>query len=293
MARVRIVTDSTAIFEDARIVDDYDITVVPLNVRFGDQVYRDKIDITAEETSRRLRHTLTRPKITSPPVSVFEEVYEKLNKKTDQICVMVNSNQCTRTYSNAQTARRSLLGRCEIAVFDSLTTSVSLGFLVEKVAEVAAMGASLHEVVRVARSTIPRVYTVYYVDQLDYIRKAGLIGETQAILGTMLGIKPLLTIEDGALITMEKARTHSQAIDKVIEFVTEFTHIEKLSIVQGTLHTTNYTRMLQDRLALELSKLQCPVLLYDPLIATLIGPRHSDLLRDGLHVISTVCCVAA
>jgi fatty acid-binding protein DegV len=88
----------------------------------------------------------------------------------------------------------------------------------------------------------------------------------------MLEIKPILTIEDGKLITMEKARTHSQAIDKMIEFVAEFTHLEKLSILQNTLRVTDKTRMLQDRLALEFSRIQAPIMLYDPLIASLVGP---------------------
>ena len=132
--------------------------------------------------------------------------------------------------------------------------------------------ATLDEVVRTARGVIPRLYSVYYVDDLSYIQRAGLIGETQAILGTMLEIKPLLTIEEGSLITMEKVRTHSQAIDRMVEFVTEFTHIERLSILQNTLRTTDRTRMLQDRLALELSQVNYPIVLYEPLITTLIGP---------------------
>ena len=88
----------------------------------------------------------------------------------------------------------------------------------------------------------------------------------------MLNIKPLLTIEDGKLITMEKARTHSQAIDKMLEFVTEFTHIEKMSILDNKPRSSERTRMLQDRLTLEFLRIQAPVALYEPLLASLIGP---------------------
>lgn len=272
MAKVRIVTDSTASFIDEHFVEDYDIIVVPVNVHFGDQVYIDREEITAEETFNRMRRSSISPTLSAPPTSEFEAVYKQLNRTTDQICVLIHSQHFTDTFAHARAARRSLLGRCEIAVIDSLTTSVGLGYLVEALAEAADAGASLEEIVRIARGTIPRIYSVYYVDQLDYVQRSGLIGETQAILGTMLSIKPLLTIEDGRMIAMEKVRTHSQAIDKTIEFVTEFTHIEKLCIVQNTLRITDRTRMLQDRLALELSKLQYPVLLYEPLIASLIGP---------------------
>jgi fatty acid-binding protein DegV len=99
-----------------------------------------------------------------------------------------------------------------------------------------------------------------------------LIGETQAILGGMLNIKPILTIEDGSLIVMEKVRTHSQAIDKMVEFVTEFTKVERLGILQNVLRVTDRTRMLQERLALTFARSDYPLMLYDPLLAKLLGP---------------------
>ncbi len=272
MAKVRIVTDSTATFEDPLLVHDYNITVVPLNIHFGDRVLRDGVDIDAEEMFHRLRRSPTPPRVSAPGVGAFAEVFQHLSRTTDQICVLLHSQHFTETYANALAARNAFMGRCEIAVIDSRTTSAALGYLVEAVAEAASMGASLDEVVHLARAVIPRLYSVFYVDTLDYIQQADLIGETQAILGTMLQIKPLLTIEDGLLITMEKARTHAQAIDKMIEFVAEFTDIERLCILQGTLRITDRTRMLQDRLALEFARLQSPLLLYTPLLATRIGP---------------------
>jgi DegV family protein with EDD domain len=271
-SRVRVVTDSTASFEDPDFVEDYDVTVVPLNIHFGDQVYREGIDIDAEEMLHRLKHTGDRPYISSPPASAFEQIYQELSQTTDQVCVLLSSQHLTKTYEHAQTARAGLLGRCDIAVIDSMTTSLGLGYLVQSVAEVSEKGATLEEVVRVARGVIPCLYSVYYVDTLGFIQRAGLIGETQTIMGTMLKIKPLLTIEDGKLIAMEKARTHSHAIDKMVEFAAEFTGIEKLGILQNTLRITDRTRMLQDRLALEFSRLQYPVVLYEPLLASLIGP---------------------
>lgn len=272
MPRVRIVTDSAAQFEVPRFVEDYDVTIAPLTVHFGSKTYRDGIDIDPEDMLHRIRHTDTPPSITGPTVEDFDTLYQELAKTTDQICVLTHSSQFTDTYANALTARGGLLGRCEIAVIDSRTSSAGLGYLVEEVALAAAADHDLDEVIRVARGTIPRLYSVFYVSSLDYIERAGLIHQTQAILGSMLDIKPLLTIEDGALITMEKARTHANAIDKMIEFVTEFTQIERLCILQHTQRTTDHTRMLQDRLALEFARLQSPILLYEPLTAAWIGP---------------------
>jgi DegV family protein with EDD domain len=155
---------------------------------------------------------------------------------------------------------------------------VGLGILAEAAARAAAEGARLEEVVRVARGVIPRLYSVYYVETLDYIRRAGLIGEAQAVLGTMLNIMPFLTIEAGMLIPMEKVRSHSQAVDKLVEFVTEFITIEKLIIMQNTLRVTDQTRLLQDRLMLDFPDLGYPVMLYEPLLSSWIGP-------DGMGVV--------
>lgn len=277
MSRVRVVTDSAAAFQDEGFAEANDVTVVPLDVHLGNQVFRDGIDIDAAGLFNRMKGGAEPPRVVAPPVSMFETLYEELSQETDQIIVVTHSQHLTPTYDNAQTARGALLGRCEIVVVDSRSAAASQGFLVEAATQAAAEGQSLEDVVRVARGAVHRIYAVFYVDTLDTIQREGLIGETQALLGAMLDIKPLLTIEDGLLITMEKARTHAQAIDKMIEFVTEFTDIERLCILQNTLRTTELTRMVQDRLALEFSWLQTPVMLYGPLMASRLGPDAMGL----------------
>lgn len=277
MARVRVVTDSIASFQDQYFVEDYDVSVVPLNVHFGTQVLRNGLDVDAEEAFDRMRHNHETPRVTAPSIHAFEKVYQELGKQTDQIIVLCHSQRFTQTYDNAQSARGSLLGRCDIVVIDTRTVGAGLGFVVEAAARAASRNLSLEDVVHVARAAIPRVYVVFYVHTLEYIQHAGLIGETQSLLGSMLGIKPLLTIEDGMLITMEKARSHAQAIDKMIEFVAEFTDIQQLCILQSARRVTDRTRMLQDRLALEFAGLKAPLMLYDPLVASLIGPDGMGL----------------
>jgi DegV family protein with EDD domain len=272
LATVQIITDSTANFGDDRFAKHHHISVVPLTIQLGDQTYRDVDDIGAEEMFQRMRHSYPYPQVFAPSAAAFQTAYQEASRKSPQICVITHSQHLSETYTNALEARSSLLGRYQIVVIDSQTTSACLGYLVQAVAEAAESGADIEEAVRIARGIIPRLYSVFYVGSLDYIQRAGLLGETQAILGTMLNIKPLLTIEDGQLITMEKARTHSQAIDKMLEFVTEFTNIEKMSILENRSRTTERTRMLQDRLTLEFLHIQTPVVLYEPLLASLIGP---------------------
>lgn len=278
MGKVRIVTDSTARFENGSAVKDYQIEVVPMRVHLGGQTFKEGVELDSEELFYRMRHGNVVPTTGPPSVEEFGEVFRKLGKETDQICVLTNSQHLSKAWHHANEASRSLLGRCEIAVIDSQTTSVGLGMLAEAAARAAAGHARLEEVVRVVRGVIPRLYSVYYVKTLDYIRRAGLISEAQAVLGAMLNIMPFVTIEAGMLIPMEKVRSHSQAVDKLVEFVTEFITIEKLIIMQNTLRITEQTRMLQDRLMLDFPHLDYPVMLYEPLLSSWIGP-------DGMGIV--------
>ena len=272
MGRVRIITDSAAQFLNDRLVRAHQIEIVPLRIHFGPRMLRDDLDIPSEEMFRQMHSADIMPTASGASIEDFAKAYNDLSKTTDQICVITHSQHLTETYTNARSARTGYLGRCDIVIVDSQTTGVGQGMLVEATAEAAWAGASLDEITRLTRHIVPRLYSVYWVDTLDYIRRAGLIGDAQAILGAMLGIKPLLTIEDGHLAAMEKARTRVKAIEKLAEFVIEFTHIERIAILQNTLRITEHTRALQDRLAIEFPDMEIPVLLYERLLSTLIGP---------------------
>lgn len=275
---MRIVTDSAARFESPTFAADNNIEVVRLQVNLDGQTYADGSEIDSEELFYRMRHTKAVPTITPPSIADWTALFETLNQTADEVCVLTHSRHLSETFFNAREASSTLLGRCEINVIDSRTTSVALGLLVEAAATTAAEGANLSEVIRTVRATVNRLYSIYYVETLDYMQRSGLLGPAQAILGSMLNIMAFLTLEDGELVPMEKVRTPMQAIDKLVEFVTEFNSIEKLVILQNTLRSTEQTRMLQDRLSLDFPKLSAPIMLYEPLLSSYIGP-------DGMGVV--------
>ncbi|MBN1286018.1 MAG: DegV family protein [Anaerolineae bacterium] len=278
MGKVHVVTDSSAHFLDPGVVGRYDITVVPMEIRFGDQSFKEGVNIDADEFFYRVSRGGAMPDLIPPSVEDFAEVYRQLNRKTDQIISVHRSHQLDATWQNARTASQMFLGRCDIAVIDSGTTTAGQSILVEEAACAAEIETSLEAVVRTVRGIIPRIYSVFYVETMDYIRRHRLLGEAQTILGTMLGIKPFMTIEEGELVAMEKVRTRNQATDRLVEFVTEFANIERLIILQNTPYPTDQTRMLQDRLALEFPGSEFPILMYGPSLATQIGP-------DGMGVV--------
>jgi DegV family protein with EDD domain len=271
MGNVAVITDSTAFLEPG-VAQELDITVVPLSVHIGDETLRDGIDITPEAFFQRLERGGPIPRTSPPAVQTFERLYAELHTRTDQILSIHLSSQLSQTLRQAQRGAESLLGRCEVAVVDSLTTSLGLGILATAAARAAKEGANLDEIVRLIRGMIPHIYIVFYVDEMDYLERSRRIGQAQAILGSMLNIKPLLFMEDGEIIPLEKVRTHERAIEKLFEFVAEFSELEQAAIVQRHATPTKETKMLLERLEPLFPEIKFPVIQYGPVLASHIGP---------------------
>jgi DegV family protein with EDD domain len=271
MGKVAIVTDSTAYLAPG-VVQELDINVVPLSVHLGDEVLRDGVDITSETVFQRMEQGGIVPRTSPPSVQTFERVYANLHARTDQILSIHVSGRLSQTLRHAERGAESLLGRCSIMVVDSMTTSLGLGILAKAAAQAAQDGADLDEIVRIVRGMIPHIYLVLYVDQMDYLERGNRVGRAQAILGTMLKVKPLLFVEDGEIIPLEKVRTHEKAIEKLFEFVAEFSELEQAAIVQRIASPTDETNMLLERLQPIFPNIEFPIIQYGPVLASHIGP---------------------
>jgi DegV family protein with EDD domain len=183
-----------------------------------------------------------------------------------------------QTCANARGAANNFLGRCEIVVLDSWTISLGLSILVKAAARAAQEGASMDEVVRLVRGMISHVYAVFFVDTLEYLERDGHFSKSQAFLGRMLNIKPFLAIEEGEIIPMEKVRTREKAIDKLVDFVSEFSRIEQIAVVQSPTRASKDTRLLLDRLQSNFSQYEFGTFTYGPTLGTRIGPNGLGLI---------------
>jgi fatty acid kinase fatty acid binding subunit len=272
MPNVRIVTDSTAHFRQPDFARRNNVTIVPLTIHFGEASLHEGADIDADEYYRRVADGGPLASASSPSPETFLALYEELAKTGEPIVSIHLSSKLSHTWRNARAAADLLLGRCQVMVIDTLTTSVGLGLLVEAAAEAAERGESMDEIVRIVRGMIPRLYVVFFVESLEYLEHSRRLGKAQARLGTMLGIKPFMTIEEGEIVPMEKVRTRQQAVEKLMEFITEFSSIEHLAILHGAANHTDETRQLLERLALDFPGRQWEVTTYGPSLATQIGP---------------------
>ena len=272
MPKVHIVTDSTAHFEDPMTPQKLGVTVVPLTIQFGRQYFKEGVDLTEDEFFERMATSAQPPTLHAPAADDLRAVYGNLIKSTDKILSLHVSGKLNQTCARAKTAAEDYLGRCQIVVVDSWTTSVGLGILVEAAAQAANEGKSLGDIVRIVRGMISHIYAVFFVDTLDYLEHSGLIGKSQSILGTMLGIKPFLAIEEGVIIPIEKVRSRDKAIDKLTEFASEFSNIERGVILQSATAPTEDTRLLLEQLELACPGPKFPVMRYGPTLACQLGP---------------------
>ncbi len=284
MPKVRIVTDSAAHFFDPAFPAQHAVTVMPLTIHFGKESFTDGVDINGDLFFRKIANGGPIPTAASPSVAAFQTTYEELIKSTDKIVSIHASGKLSRTCRNARAGSEALAGRSKIEIIDSLSTSIGLGLLVEAAAKAAADGASQDDVVRIVRGMVPRLYSVFFIETLQFLAQAGRVSKAQATLGTMLGIKPFLTMEDGDLVPMEKVRNRAQAVEKLLEFVVEFSDLEHFAILQGTPEYTDDTRLLLERLAIEFPGKQWPVLTYGPALGTYLGPNAMGVfIYEGEH----------
>jgi len=226
---VKIVTDSVADLP-SEVTKELEITVIPLNVRFGTEVYRDGIDITTEQFYTRLKQDKILPVTSVPSPATFAEAYDKLAEETDEILAIILSSKLSGTYDVAVQSIGLMKRKCRVEVIDSTTATMAEGFIVMKAAQAAQGGAGFDEVIEVTRSTIPRVDFLCVFDTLEYLRRGGRIGAAQAFLGSVLKVNPIITLRDGVVEPAGRTRSRSKAIERLYDFAMGYANIEELAV---------------------------------------------------------------
>jgi DegV family protein with EDD domain len=230
---VRIVTDSGADIPE-EVCDDLGIIVVPLTVSFGVDTYRDGVDLTSDEFYRRLIDDAAMPTTSQPSVGNFVEVYDGLKgSATEVLSIHVSSKLSGTVNAATQATSQADLGS-GIHIFDSKQVSMGFGFSVIAAAEAAKQGASLAEATAAAQSVLDRTSVFVLFDTLKYLEKGGRMGKASALLGTVLQIKPILTLDDGVIAIQQKIRTFRKGIQGMIQLVDGCGSLESAAVLYTT-----------------------------------------------------------
>ena len=266
---VKVVTDSVADLP-SEVTRELGITVIPLNVRFGTEVYRDGIDLTAEQFYDRLTHNETLPVTSVPSPGTFAEAYDKLAEETDEILAIIVSSKLSATCEVALQSIGLMKRKCRVEVVDSQWAVMAQGFIVITVAKAAQAGASLDEVIDVARRNITRVDFRAAFDTLEYLKRGGRIGKAQAFLGSMLKVNPIITIKDGLVEPAGRTRSRAKAIEHLYNFAMSFSHIEGMAVEDAA--CPDDAELLVERLSSRFPKEHIYRSRTTPVIGTHTGP---------------------
>jgi len=216
---IKIVTDSSA-YLPADLVQQHDIHVIPLRVLFGEQVYRDEIDLSHREFYRMLTEAETLPTTSQPSAGEFFDLYSELSKDGHEIISIHISSKLSGTISSAQSAKE-MLPEAKITIIDSASTVMGLGLMVLTAVRAAAEGKTTSEIVAIVERMILEMNVVFVVDTLEYLQKGGRIGGAAALVGTLLKVKPILCLKDGRVEPLDKVRSKRKALARLLEVVEE------------------------------------------------------------------------
>jgi len=219
--KIAVVTDSSA-YIPKEALGGLSIPVIPLWLIWGDEHFRDGVDIDPPTFYRRLREAEVLPSTSQPSAGDFIDFFRRVaaESDTDTIVGIHISSGISGTVASAEAAKAQL-PELNITVIDSFGASMSLGFTVLAAARAAAAGKSLGEVVAVAEDMRDRVHVLFAVDTLEYLHRLGRIGGARRLLGTALSIKPLLHLEGGHVEPLAQPRTKRKAVARMLEIAGE------------------------------------------------------------------------
>ncbi len=215
--KVALVIDSTANLPE-EFVEKYNIFVIPLIVNWAGESLHDGVDIMPTAFYERLTKAKEMPSTSQPSAGEFVEIFTKAAETADSILCLTISSELSGTFASANAAR-DMLEDIPIEIVDTRSTVMAMGFMALKAAEAIENGADLAEAALAARDLIAKVRILFVVDTLEFLHRGGRIGGASRLFGSVLSIKPVLTLEDGRIETLEKIRTKRKAIQYLIDYV--------------------------------------------------------------------------
>ena len=267
---VKIVTDSTSNLTP-EIAKELGIIVIPLNVHFETEVYRDNVDLTPEDFYRRLSLNKHLPTTSAPTPAVFADIYDKLADETDEILVLTISSNLSATYEAAVAGSQVRKSKTRLEIVDSRLAISALGLTAITAAKAARVGGSLNDILNIIDSCRQRIDLRIAFDTLEYLRRGGRIGTAKALLGAALNFNPILTIKDGVTHPVTRVRSRAKALSYLCNFIMGFTEIEEMAIEDAA--TPQDAEMIVEQISSKVPGVRIYRMKVSPVIGTHVGPH--------------------
>jgi len=267
---VEIVTDS-CLDITPQLAQELGITVVPLYVQFGNESYRDNVDLSTEEFYQKLKTSKLRPTTATATPADFAQIFTKLAEETKEILTITLSEKFSGTYTAALQGKAMVSRSCRVEVIDSKSGAGAQMRLVISAAKMAQSGANLEQIADWVRRALPRVHVDMSFDTLEYLRRGGRIGKAQAFLGGLLKVHPVVGVKGGETFPIARPRNRAQAMDFLVNFVKGFSRIETVAIEDAT--TPDDLQTLAERLRDVIPPERIYRSKVSPVVGTHVGPH--------------------
>lgn len=281
---IKIVTDSTAYLPE-EVVQRYNISVIPLNVLFGERSYKEGRDLSHEQFYKMLAQVKDLPTTSQPSVGEFHALYSELVQDGSEVISIHISSKLSGTVDSALMACKDL-PEAKISVVDSLSTAIGLELMVVAAAEAVAAGQSRAEVVALLERMVREIRLFFVVDTLEYLQKGGRIGGAAALVGTLLNVKPILCLKEGRVEPLDKVRTKRKAVNRILDaMLEEFGSKEPVRVAVGHAIALEEGEMLLEKARSSLNCSTLSISQIGPAIGTHTGPGALGLAACPEHVI--------
>jgi DegV family protein with EDD domain len=268
MTSVGVVTDSTADLPPG-LQERYALGCVPLVVSWDGQTFRDKVDLTTAEFYARLRHSKSMPHTGAPSPAAFEDAFREQLRQHDSVVNVSLPSKLSSTLDIARRAAESVdPGR--ISIVDSGTVSIGQAWLVETAARLGADGVGSPEIVQRLEHMKPRLRLFAALETLEFLQRGGRIGRAQALMGTLLNVKPILGVHDGEVHPIERVRTTAAALRRMVELVVGQGRPERLAVIDGA--AAQHASQLEAQLRAQYPDVQIDRGEIGPVLGTHAGP---------------------
>jgi DegV family protein with EDD domain len=248
------------------------VSILPMHVWFNGQEYTDGKELkTANLPASAGKNA--HPQALGPTPEEFRQAFATLGQKYHEIIAILISSHLSQAVASAQEAIETGQGPASVHLIDSQTTAVGLGLLVQVAARAAQNGETGARINRLIRGIIPRIYSVFCVQNLTYLYCSGHLDPAQAIVGEMLGVTPFFVLENGRLVPVQKVRNSRHLVDILHEFIAEFSDLKHIAVVQGVPPFEQEVRNLKDRLDGNFPRVTFSEHTLGTALAAILGPR--------------------
>lgn len=272
MYKTAIITDSTAYLEES-LVDELDIHVIPLSVNFGEETFREGSDISTSLFYKKLKEETSLPTTSQPAIGEVVAIMEQLKSKgvTDIVCIHLSA-KISGTLQTSLSAGEMVDG-VTVFGFDSKISCSPQGFYVQVAAKMAQEGSSGSQIIDYLNEMQQKVQAYFMVNDLNHLRRGGRLNGAQAILGSLLQIKPILHFEDGLIMPFEKVRTEKKALNRILDMLFEDLETDNVNEI-AVIHANRLegAEQLVQAIKAKYPSVDIRISYFGPVIGTHLGP---------------------